>query len=221
MTVWLEVSAQRVFTGWRNRGRGGWAGCAAGGAARIVGVALRRGAAKSGPLSVRARAPALHRRACAAARAAGRAPGRAARIDRVRVRQRRKARARGALRAQRVALQSVALRGAGGVRVLARGARSESTSRRCTSRRRGGRHRGARFFAPGERECLPRRCELEERGRSDFFGCWTRKEAFVKALGDGLAVPLERLDASAPPRGWSIESFSPEPGFIGALAVQE
>jgi 4'-phosphopantetheinyl transferase len=78
---------------------------------------------------------------------------------------------------------------------------------------------GEHFFAPGER-CAFRSLEREERN-TGFLRLWTRKEALAKALGDGLAVPLERLDASAPPCGWSIESFSPEPGFIGALAVQE
>ena len=73
----------------------------------------------------------------------------------------------------------------------------------------------ARFFAPEER----RACKTSNPG--DFLRIWTRKEALAKGLGDGLAVSLERLDASAPPRGWSIESFSPEPGFIGALAAQE
>ena len=76
-----------------------------------------------------------------------------------------------------------------------------------------------RFFAPDERRAF-RSLEKEERN-TEFFRLWTRKEALAKGLGDGLAVPLEELDATAPPCGWSIESFSPEPGFIGALAVQE
>ena len=76
-----------------------------------------------------------------------------------------------------------------------------------------------RFFAPGERSAF-RSLKPGERN-AGFLQLWTRKEAFVKALGDGLAVPLERLDASVPPCGWSIESFSPEPGYIGALAAQE
>ena len=84
-------------------------------------------------------------------------------------------------------------------------AEADAIAARVYSRRE---HEAYRAAAPTERPLA-------------FFRCWTRKEAFVKALGDGLAVPLERLDASAPPRGWSIESFSPEPGFIGALAVQE
>ena len=72
-----------------------------------------------------------------------------------------------------------------------------------------------RFFAPEERLA----CKTSNPG--DFLRIWTRKEALAKGLGGGLAVPRERLDASAPPCGWSIESFSPEPGFIGALALQE
>ena len=77
----------------------------------------------------------------------------------------------------------------------------------------------ARFFAPGERRAF-RSLEQEARN-TGFLRLWTRKESLAKGLGAGLAVPLEELDASAPPRGWSVESFSPEPGFIGALAVQE
>lgn len=73
----------------------------------------------------------------------------------------------------------------------------------------------ARFFAPEERLA----CKTSSPG--DFLRIWTRKEALAKGLGDGLGVPLERLDAAVPPSGWRIESFLPEPGFIGALAVQE
>lgn len=84
-------------------------------------------------------------------------------------------------------------------------AEADAIAARVFSRRE---HEDYRALAPSERPLA-------------FFRCWTRKEAFVKALGDGLAVALERLDASAPPCGWSIESFSPEAGFIGAVAVQQ
>ena len=75
-----------------------------------------------------------------------------------------------------------------------------------------------RFFAPGEQR-IYRSLKCEQRGPG-FLRLWTRKEALAKGLGAGLSVPLEALDASAPPRGWTIESFSPEPGFIAALAVR-
>ena len=76
-----------------------------------------------------------------------------------------------------------------------------------------------RFFAPDER--LAYKTSNPGERTMSFLRIWTRKESLAKGLGAGLAVPLEALDASAPPRGWSIESFSPEPGFIGALALQE
>jgi 4'-phosphopantetheinyl transferase len=61
-----------------------------------------------------------------------------------------------------------------------------------------------------------------------FFLCWTRKEAYVKALGEGLARPLGSFDVSLAPGeparllrapGWSLISLEPAAGFVGALAV--
>ncbi len=70
-----------------------------------------------------------------------------------------------------------------------------------------------------------------------FFQCWTRKEAFIKALGDGLQHPLDRFDVSLAPReparilrvddtpgdhcGWRMEGFSPAPGFVAAVVVED
>jgi 4'-phosphopantetheinyl transferase len=70
-----------------------------------------------------------------------------------------------------------------------------------------------------------------------FFNCWTRKEAFIKALGDGLYYPLDRFDVSLapgdPPRilrvegttgddcGWTLHGLLPGPGLIGAVVVQQ
>lgn len=84
------------------------------------------------------------------------------------------------------------------------------------------------------------RCEQEayfalEPGRRmlGFFNCWTRKEAFVKALGRGLSHRLDSFDVSLAPYeparilrvdstpgrdcGWRLDSFSPVPGFIAAV----
>ena len=70
-----------------------------------------------------------------------------------------------------------------------------------------------------------------------FFQCWTRKEAFIKALGEGLSHPLGSFDVSLAPgapaellrvepgpgvdRGWGLASFSPAPGFVAAVAAEE
>ena len=45
-----------------------------------------------------------------------------------------------------------------------------------------------RFFAPAEARALRALAEGEQRGR--FFAYWTLKEAYIKARGMGLAIPL-------------------------------
>ncbi|MGD1086867.1 MAG: 4'-phosphopantetheinyl transferase superfamily protein [Verrucomicrobiota bacterium] len=53
-----------------------------------------------------------------------------------------------------------------------------------------------------------------------FFTQWTRKEAWLKATGEGIAGNLGQLDCSQPPPGWAFHTLSPAPGFIGALAAR-
>ena len=88
-----------------------------------------------------------------------------------------------------------------------------------------------RYFARGEYEHLQTLPE-SKRGRA-FFECWTRKEAFVKARGDGLFSGLDQFEVSlAAPRllsiagdttaaaRWWMAALPAVPGYTGALAVQ-
>jgi 4'-phosphopantetheinyl transferase len=92
----------------------------------------------------------------------------------------------------------------------------------------------AKTFSRAEQEAL---FALEpDQQLVGFFNCWTRKEAYVKARGDGLAIPLDsfdvslkpgepavllgnRLDASQVGR-WALASIEPVKDYVGAIAVQ-
>ena len=92
----------------------------------------------------------------------------------------------------------------------------------------------ARFFSRRENEAYR---ALDPRDKPlGFFNCWTRKEAFIKALGDGLYHPLDRFDVSLAPGeparilrvddapgedcGWHMEAFSPASEFVAAVVVE-
>ncbi|MHB1421672.1 MAG: 4'-phosphopantetheinyl transferase family protein [Gemmataceae bacterium] len=91
-----------------------------------------------------------------------------------------------------------------------------------------------RFFSPRESAVLS---SLPPHLRREaFFNCWTRKEAYIKANGKGLSLPLDQFDVSLHPgeaaallatrhdpdeaRRWSMRSLLPGEGYVGALAVE-
>jgi 4'-phosphopantetheinyl transferase len=51
-----------------------------------------------------------------------------------------------------------------------------------------------KFFSPRENAML--RSVPEKNKKEAFFNCWTRKEAYVKARGEGLSIPLDQFDVS-------------------------
>ncbi len=86
-----------------------------------------------------------------------------------------------------------------------------------------------RYFSPQEVREL-RALPLSMRAKG-FYLCWTRKEAYIKARGEGLHIPLESFNVSLTPgqperlessdsRRWSMQSLYPYPHFVGALVAE-
>jgi 4'-phosphopantetheinyl transferase len=91
-----------------------------------------------------------------------------------------------------------------------------------------------RFFSAGEIAALK---ILPPTARdAAFFHLWTRKEAWLKATGDGIAESLSKFEVEFLPgerpgglaiagdpaagKAWSIWPLRPADGFLGALAIQ-
>jgi 4'-phosphopantetheinyl transferase len=86
-----------------------------------------------------------------------------------------------------------------------------------------------RFFSSrevAELQSLPPAMRAE-----GFFLCWTRKEAYVKAIGDGLQIPLNSFHVSLTPseparlesadsERWTLRSLRPGTGFVAALVAE-
>lgn len=91
-----------------------------------------------------------------------------------------------------------------------------------------------RYFSRAERDALAALPE-GERCRA-FYACWTRKEAYVKARGEGLALPLDGFTvSSAPgeapallavegepgePARWTLRDVEAGEGYAAAVAVE-
>jgi 4'-phosphopantetheinyl transferase len=90
-----------------------------------------------------------------------------------------------------------------------------------------------RFFS--RREIVTLRALPLHLRKCAFFLCWTRKEAYIKARGEGLSMPLDQFDVSLIPGEpatllstqpdtdealrWSLRNLTPASGYAAALAA--
>ena len=84
-----------------------------------------------------------------------------------------------------------------------------------------------------ERELAELQSLPEAHQAAGFYNCWTRKEAYVKARGEGFSFPLKQFDVSLTPgaaakllavRGsntevdrWTMQDVSAGDGYVAAL----
>jgi len=92
-----------------------------------------------------------------------------------------------------------------------------------------------RFFCPEETADLMS-LPTNERERA-FFLCWTRKEAYLKATGNGLSKPLDAFRVNLRPsepaslihiernanaaQAWTLHDLDVAPGYVAALAYRD
>jgi 4'-phosphopantetheinyl transferase len=91
-----------------------------------------------------------------------------------------------------------------------------------------------RFFAPGERSEFA--TLADDLKPAAFFRCWTRKEAYMKATGEGFSLPLERFEVSLLPGEparlvtvsgrpgetdrWVVNDIEAGPGLAAAVVIE-
>lgn len=92
----------------------------------------------------------------------------------------------------------------------------------------------ARFFAP--EECAKLQTLPAHQQADAFFNCWTRKEAYIKARGLGLSIPLDSFEVAFAPHEeaallqvkagddnfsrWRFYALHPGEGYKAALAAE-
>lgn len=90
------------------------------------------------------------------------------------------------------------------------------------------------FFSANENAAF--RALPESKRAAAFFAGWTCKEAYVKALGTGVSLPLDSFDVTMDPDAparlladrlcprrvetWSLHTFTPAPAYVAALAIE-
>lgn len=87
------------------------------------------------------------------------------------------------------------------------------------------------FFAPAEVAAL-RSLPVAQQPQA-FFNCWTRKEAYIKARGEGLSFPLDGFEVSLDSQlllhvyqspheseRWRLYHLYPKSQYVGAVAVE-
>ena len=91
------------------------------------------------------------------------------------------------------------------------------------------------FFTP--QECAFIRNRPVDVRQNAFFTCWARKEAFIKAVGKGLSIPLNTFDVLIPSgqerrklvapneapdvECWWLADVTVPAGYAGAVAIEE
>jgi 4'-phosphopantetheinyl transferase len=89
-------------------------------------------------------------------------------------------------------------------------------------------------FSPNEQALF--RSLPDDVKQEAFFNCWTRKEAYIKARGKGLSIPLDQFDVSFIPgepaallqdredpremTRWTLQELLPGSNYAGAIAVE-
>jgi 4'-phosphopantetheinyl transferase len=92
----------------------------------------------------------------------------------------------------------------------------------------------ARFFSAVEYQAW-QTVPAEQQDQA-FFNCWTRKEAYIKVIGEGLSHPLDRFvvtlrpgepgrllsvdENSALAEKWQMQALHPAADFAAAVAVE-
>ena len=83
-----------------------------------------------------------------------------------------------------------------------------------------------------DREKFDFRCVPQSLKLVAFFNCWTRKEAYIKAQGEGLSRPLDEFSVSLAPgdpaaflssreaTSWSLNEVEADDGYIAAVVVE-